>query len=154
MKHIANIANIPKEFMDDPEFSSRLKTVRVGDAIGTEQFYVNVDYVKPGSSSAKYHAHDLQEEFFMIMAGTGILRFDGQEMRVSPGNVIAKPAGRGLAHQFINDGDDVLQIMDIGTRVPRDTIVYPDEGTVYVKGQNRTFHMEDSIKGWSSDPNE
>jgi uncharacterized cupin superfamily protein len=152
-KHVANISNIPKEFMDDPEFS-KLKTVRVGDAIGTERFYVNVDYVKPGAFSTKYHAHDLQEEFFMIMAGTGILRFDGQEMRVSPGDVVAKPAGKGLAHQFINDGGDILQIMDIGTRVTGDTIVYPDEGTVYVKGQKRTFHMEDSIKGWSSDPNE
>jgi uncharacterized cupin superfamily protein len=154
MKHISNLANIPKEFMDDPEFSSSLKTVRVGDAIGTEQFYVNVDCVKPGSLSTKYHAHDLQEEFFMIMAGSGILRFDGQEMRVSPGDVISKPAGKGLAHQFINDGHDILQIMDIGTRVTGDTIVYPDEGTVYVKGQNRTFHIEDSIQGWSSDPND
>ncbi len=154
LKHVSNLARIPKEFMDDPEFSSKLKTVRVGDAIGTEQFYVNVDYVTPGAFSTKYHAHDLQEEFFMIMAGTGILRMDGREMRISPGDVIAKPAGKGLAHQFINDGEDILQIMDIGTRVTRDTIVYPDEGTVYVKGQNRIFHMEDSIKGWSSDPNE
>ena len=153
MKYVSNLLRIPEEFVDDPEFLSKLKTVRVGDAIGTEQFYVHVDYVKPGAASTKYHAHDLQEEFFLVMAGTGTLRFDGQEMRVSPGDVIAKPAGKGLAHQFINDGAEILQILDIGTRVMRDAIVYPDEGTVYVKGQKRTFHLRDSIEGWSSDPN-
>lgn len=154
MKHIASIANIPKEFMDDPEFLTKLQTVHVGDFIGTERFYVNVDYIKPGAFSTKYHAHDLQEEFFMVMAGSGILRFDGQETRVSPGDVVSKPAGKGLAHQFINDGGVILQIMDIGTRVSGDNIVYPDEGTLYVKSQKRTFHMEDCVKDWSSDPNE
>ena len=154
MRHISNLARIPKEFMDDPDFLTKLQTVRVGDAVGTEKFYVNVDNVRPGAFSTKYHAHEMQEEFFMVMSGSGILRFDGQETRVSSGDVVAKPAGKGLAHQFINDGEDVLQILDIGTRVTGDAIVYPDEGTVYVKGQRGTFHLEDSIKGWSSDPNE
>ena len=153
MKYISNISCIPKEFVDDPDFRSKLKTVCVGDAIGTEQLYVNVDFVKPGAVSTKYHTHDLQEEFFLVMTGTGTLRFDGQEIRVSPGDAIAKPAGKGLAHQFINDGTDVMQILDVGTRVAGDTIVYPDEGTVYIKGQKRTFHLDDSINGWSSDPN-
>ncbi len=153
MKYISNLLHISEEFVDDPAFSSMLKTVCVGDAIGTEKIYVNVDYVKPGAASTKYHAQDLQEEFFLIMTGEGTLRFDGQEIRVSPGDVIAKPAGKGLAHQFINDGAEILQILDIGTRVACDTIVYPDEGTVYVKGQKRTFHLKDSIEGWSSDPN-
>jgi len=66
MKNIANIRNIPKEYMCDPEFDTKLKTILIGDAIGTEKFYVNIDCVKPGGESVKYHSHSKQEEFYLI----------------------------------------------------------------------------------------
>jgi uncharacterized cupin superfamily protein len=30
---------------------------------------VNIDYVKPGAKSTKFHSHSLQEEFFLILNG-------------------------------------------------------------------------------------
>lgn len=57
MDNMFNISNIPKEYMYDPDFQSKLKTILIGDAIGCEKIYVNIDYVKPGSESVKYHSH-------------------------------------------------------------------------------------------------
>jgi uncharacterized cupin superfamily protein len=153
MDGIIDLGGVQREFIDDADFKTMLKTVMVGEALGTEKLYVNVDFVKPGAKSAKYHSHSMQEEFFLILRGRGILRLNGEETAVKPGDFISKPAGRGIAHQFINDGTDILQILDIGTREKNDIVTYPDENTVYIRNKKLVFHADDKIEGWTSDPN-
>lgn len=153
MKRISNIDSIPKEYMYDPEFQSKMKTVLIGDAIGCEKIYVNMDYVKPGGESVKYHSHSRQEEFFLILSGKGILRIDGEEISVNTGDVISKHAGKNIAHQFLNNSSDILQILDVGTREKDDVITYPDENLIYIRDKKLVFNINDNIKNWTSDPN-
>lgn len=153
MNNISNIDNIPKEYMDDPDFKSKLKTVLIGDAIGCEKIYVNIDYVRPGAESTKYHSHSVQEEFFLILAGEGLLRIDEEKIFIKKGDVISKPAGKNIRHQFINNSSEILQILDIGTREKDDIITYPDENIVYIKDEKLVFNIDNSIKVWSSKPN-
>ncbi|WP_446899244.1 cupin domain-containing protein [Clostridium sp. LBM24168] len=154
MNNISNIDNISKEYMYDPDFKTKLKTVLLGDSIGCEKFYVNIDYVKPGGESTKYHSHSQQEEFFLIMNGHGILRFNGEEILIKTGDVVSKPAGKNIAHQFINNSSEILQILDIGTREKDDIITYPDENVIFIKNKNLIFNISNDIKSWSSEPNE
>ena len=154
MKNIANIGNIPKEYMYDSEFDTKLKTILIGDAIGCEKIYVNIDYVKPGSDSVKYHSHSKQEEFYFIMSGKGTLRIDGKEISIKKGDVISAPAGKDSGHQFINNSKEILQILDVGTREKDDIITYPHENVVYIKDKKLVFNINDEVKGWSSEPNE
>ena len=119
--------------------SPSLQTTELGTAAGNEKLYVNIDYVQPGAKSTKYHSHSLQEEFFLILKGSGILRMNDETAPVQAGDFVAKPAGRGIAHQFINDGTEVLEILDCGTKEANDVVNYPDEP---VRG-----------KDWKSDPN-
>ena len=153
MNKISNINNIPREYMDDPDFQTKMKTVLIGDAIGCEKIYVNIDYVKPGGKSVKYHSHSKQEEFFLIMNGNGILRLNGAEIQIKTGDVISKLAGKNIAHQFINNGSDILQILDVGTREKGDIAKYPDENIVYARDEKLVFNINDNIKNWTSDPN-
>lgn len=153
MNRITNINNISKDFIDDPEFESPMKTLWLGHAAGCEKIYVNMDFVKPGGISVKYHSHSRQEEFFMIMSGTGILRMNDTETVVGAGDIIAKPAGKHICHQFLNKGNEILQILDIGTIESDDEVTYPDENVIYIKNKNKVFSLNDSIKGWTSDPN-
>jgi len=153
MKNIANIDNIPKEYMYDPKFDTKLKTILIGQAIGTEKIYVNMDFVKPGSESVKYHSHSRQEEFYLIMSGKGILRIDGKEISIKKGDVISTPAGKDSGHQFINNSEEILQILDIGTREKGDIITYPDENVMYIKDKNVVFNINDNIGNWTSEPN-
>ena len=139
--------------MYDPEFDTKLKTILIGDAIGTEKFYVNIDFVKPGSESVKYHSHSKQEEFYLIMSGKGTLRIDGKEISIKKGDVISAPAGKDSGHQFINNSEEILQILDIGTREKDDIITYQDENVMYIKDRNVVFNINDSIKSWTSEPN-
>lgn len=154
MKRISNIDNIVNEYIDDPDFETNMKTVLIGDAIGCEKIYVNIDFIKPGFKSAKYHAHSRQEEFFLIMSGEGILRMDGEEILVKKGNVISKPAGKNIAHQFINNSSEVLQILDVGTREKDDFATYPDEDIIFLRNQKLAYNISDNLKNWTSDPND
>jgi uncharacterized cupin superfamily protein len=154
MKNIFNIDNIPKEYMYDPDFQTKMKTLLIGDAIGCERIYVNIDFVKPGGVSVKYHSHSKQEEFYLIMNGKGILRINGEEISIKKGDVISTPAGKDIGHQFINNSDEILQILDVGTRDKDDIITYPDENVMYIKSRKLVFNINDDVKGWTSEPNE
>ena len=101
MKNISNINSIPEQNIYDPDFQSKLKTVCIGDAIGCEKLYVNMDFVKPGAVSVKYHFHSKQEEFYHIMSGSGLLRMNGEEIQVKAGDFVFAPAGKDTGNQFI-----------------------------------------------------
>ncbi len=153
MSKMLNMDNVPNEFVDDPQFASSMKTLYLGAAAGSQQIYVNVDYVKPGARSVKYHSHSRQEEFFLILAGSGVLRMKDEEIPVKKGDFVAKPAGNDIAHQFINNGSEVLQILDCGLNERDETVTYPDEGVILLKKQRLAFKISDALKDWSSDPN-
>lgn len=82
--------------MDDPEFTSKLKTLYLGAAAGSRRLYVNIDLAKPGAKSVKYHSHSLQEEFFLIFDGEGVLRMEGEEIPVKKGDFVAKLQAKEL----------------------------------------------------------
>ncbi len=63
MDRMVHMNNIPSSFSDDPKFETALKTMFAGDFLGSEKLYINIDYVKPGAKSCKYHSHSLQEDF-------------------------------------------------------------------------------------------
>lgn len=133
-----------------------LATLNLGSKASSERIYVNVDRVPPELCSTKYHSHSAQEEFFLILGGSGTLRLNGKEYKVCKGDFIAKPAGRGIAHQFINTGNEVLEILDVGTAETQDVCHYPDEGVYLLKSGNerRVLSEIGEVTGWTSNPNE
>jgi uncharacterized cupin superfamily protein len=153
MPEIFNLDAVPKDFTDDPAFAGAMQTLCLGAAAGSRKIYVNVDRVRPGARSVKYHSHTVQEEFFLILAGEGTVRLDGKTHPVTKGDFFAKPAGEGIAHQFINTGDDILEILDCGLKHADDVVLYPDEGTLLVKREKKAFSLGDALDGWTSDPN-
>lgn len=153
MQEVHNIDNVPDDYVDDPRFESGLKTKYLGTLGGSEKIYVNIDYIKPGAKSVKYHSHSLQEEFFHILKGNGTLRLDDKIIPVKKGDFFSKPAGKEIAHQFINDGDEVLEILDCGIPNKNDIIKYPEEDVILIKRTGTVFRNIDKIEDWSSEPN-
>src|SRR5437879_10322802 len=103
---VLNVGALPRKFVDDPNFRTKMKTLHLGAAAGSQKLYVNIDHVKPGAKSVKYHTHSRQEEFFLILHGSGTLRMNGKKIGIEKGDFVAKPAGQGIAHQFINTGSE------------------------------------------------
>jgi uncharacterized cupin superfamily protein len=69
------------------------------------------------------------------------------------GDFVAKPAGRDIAHQFINTGTEVLEILDVGTKEDGDIAYYPDEEVILLRDQRKAFKLADVIPDWDSEPN-
>ncbi len=147
-----NISSIPNDFINDPKFEGAVKTLYLGHCAGSIKIYVNIDFVKPGAKSAKYHSHSIQEEFFLILSGEGTLRFEGERITVKEGDFFAKLPGS--AHQFINTGSKVLEILDAGTHPDKDIVTYPDEGVTLKKPEREAYRNGEMLEDWSSDPDE
>ena len=150
---IKNVEQLSKKFIWQD--SVGLITKSLGAAGGSQKIYVNIDYVPPKAYSTKYHSHSQQEEFFMILSGTGTLRLQDKEWEVNQGDFFAKPAGQNIAHTFYNSGDEILIILDVGTNEKEDTCYYPDEDVYMQKSneQRRVFQGSDSDLLWTSEPN-
>ncbi|MGZ4107051.1 MAG: cupin domain-containing protein [Tumebacillaceae bacterium] len=151
MTKIYNLNNMPGE---TEVTYGPVKTLYLGLAAGSEKLYVNIDRLQPGAKSAKYHTHSAQEEFFIILSGSGTLRMDGEELPVKAGDFVAKPAGKGIAHQFINTGTELMEILDCGVPSTDDIVTYPDDDIVYVKQLKKDFKLSESVQGFSGEPNE
>jgi len=154
MNKIHNLTRLSSEFIDDPKFESKLRTKYLGAAAGSEKLYINIDYVKPGAKSVKYHSHSTQEEFFAVLKGNGLLIINNENIIVKTNDFFAKPAGKRNAHQFINNSDEILIILDCGTKDDNDEVYYPNENVLYRKKEKLAFKDGKLINNWSSDPNE
>ncbi len=142
---------LPEDCIDA---SRHMTTLLLGHAGGSERLYSNIDRLGPGAKSCKFHSHSLQEEFFIVLRGHGVLRLGDKTFQVCEGSFFSKPAGKGIAHQFINDSDDeILEILDVGIPDPNDVIEYPDEGVTYHKAEKRAYKNGELVPDWSSDPN-
>lgn len=99
----------------------------VASIIGAKKLGYVMTVVKPGKKAAPFHNHHINEEMFLIFAGTGILRFGDEEFQLKPMDIIAcPPGGREVAHQIINTGDEDLRYLSLSTMEPMEICEYPD----------------------------
>ncbi len=47
----------------------------------------------PAGASTDRHYHKLSEEFYYLLAGSGLMEIDGEQREVGPGDAILIPAG-------------------------------------------------------------
>ena len=65
----------------------------LGPAIGAEKLGCSLVVVPPGKKAWPYHLQYANEEMFVILEGSGTLRYDGRTFPVTAGDVIATPVG-------------------------------------------------------------
>lgn len=98
---------------------------RLGDALGLNNFGVNLTTIKPGAQSALRHWHSAQDEFIYIVEGELVLVTDGGEQKMRPGMCAGFPAGKADGHHLINrSGRDALYL-EVGDRTNYDAVTYP-----------------------------
>jgi uncharacterized cupin superfamily protein len=112
---------------------------RAGHAAGATATGLNHVVLPPAGQGAPAHCHSLEEELFVVLAGDGVLELWGREdagpedHQLRAGDVIARPAGTGVAHA-LRAGDEGLTYLAYGTREPGDMCFYPQTGRVSLRG--------------------
>jgi uncharacterized cupin superfamily protein len=101
---------------------------------------------------------------FLILEGSGELRYGDARHPLRAGDIIAcPPGGPETAHQIINTGDIELRYLAVGTNEAPDICEYPDSGKYLVfddslrdaDGRPREFRVlgrqQDSLDYWDGE---
>ena len=108
------------------QVSGRLKR-KLGDVFELSNFGINLTHLDPGSVSALFHTHTVQDEFIYILEGTPTLIFGDKEFPMKPGECMGFKAGTGTGHQLVNRSKEVVAYIEIGDRTPAERCKYPND---------------------------
>src|SRR5437868_10360179 len=116
---------------------------------GSDRVGLNRIMIQPGRRSTPAHIHGAEEEIFHVLSGTGLLWQDGEVCEVGPGDTIAHPANAQT--HTLRAGDQVLDVLAFGTRVPLELCYLPRAGhawagptVVAAPGLRNLFRDDDS----------
>lgn len=126
----------PEPFAD--AYAGRLKRA-LTDRLGLSQFGVNITTLQPGAKSAERHWHAEEDEFVYILQGKPTLIDMNGKTELSPGIALGFPAGDKNGHHIVNESDEDVVILEVGTRSPDEVGTYPDIDLIFerVGGRHR-----------------
>jgi uncharacterized cupin superfamily protein len=99
---------------------------RLGNAVGLDQFGVNLTTLRPGAASAQRHWHAAEDELVYILAGEVVLCEDGGETVLRAGDAAGFKAGVANGHCLVNRSAADAVFLEIGTRAKDERVEYPD----------------------------
>jgi uncharacterized cupin superfamily protein len=129
---IVSMHEVPEEEWQEGRFGGREQDL--GRAAGSVRVGLRREVISPGKQSGPRHAHMTEEEIFVVLGGRGTLLRGEERLAVAPGDVVAFPAGTGVAYAFVADPEEELEFLSIGERKENEVIVYPDSGKLLVAG--------------------
>jgi len=127
--------NLDEVAFDDVEENGMYTSSRgqISDRIGARKLGYNLSVLPPGKAQCPFHCHHGEEEMFLILEGTGELRFGDQRYPIRQHDVIAcPPGGPDVAHQIINTGATTMRYLALSTLVEIEACEYPDSQKVLV----------------------
>src|SRR3984957_5419772 len=108
---------------------------RLGNAVGLDQFGVNLTTLKPGAASALRHWHEKEDELVYVLEGEGGLIEDEGETAPKPGAPPGFKANPPNGHHLVNRTQRDAVYLEIGTRSKHETATYPDVDLVAVRDE-------------------
>ena len=98
----------------------------LGDALGLDDFGVNLVRLPPGVPSSQRHWHSHEDEFVYVLEGELTLITDGGKQVLTAGMAAGFPGGNGDGHQMVNNGKGWAVYLEVGSRSLEDEVTYPD----------------------------
>ncbi len=105
----------------------------LSDAGGLTQFGAFTETLMPGARSGNRHWHSDEDEFLYTLDGTVTLHENDGPHDLLPGTCVCWPAGVPNAHQLENRTDHPVTYFVAGSRLPDDTVTYPDIDLHYTR---------------------
>jgi len=145
MKPFLNIDEI-ENFEESDNGPFKEKYAVIAPKIGAKKLGYSLSVVPPGKKACPFHNHQINEEMFLILEGTGLLRFGDKEYPLKKHDIIScPPGGQEVAHQIINTGEAELKYLSLSTMEPYEICEYPDSkkmlALVADGDQNRFKHI-------------
>jgi len=135
-----DIANLPVDTRTgyppplDKVVQGRIRK-RLGNAVGLDQFGVNLTTLKPGAASAHRHWHEKEDELVYILEGEVVLIEDGGETALKPGDAAGFKANTPNGHHLVNKSQRDAVFLEVGTRSKIEKASYPDVDLVAIRDE-------------------
>jgi uncharacterized cupin superfamily protein len=108
---------------------------RLARAAGLTHFGVNICTLKPGAASSQRHWHEGEDELVYVLEGEVVLREDGGDIVLKPGDAAAWKAGVANGHCLINRADRDAVFIEVGTRASSERAHYSDIDMMVVRDE-------------------
>ena len=120
----------PPPFNKAVEGRSRKRLAR---AAGLTPVCGHLCTLKPGAASSQRHWHENEDEFVYVLEGEVVLREDGGETVLKPGDAAGWKAGVPNGHCLINRSNRDAVFIEVGTRAPTERAHYSDIDMMVVR---------------------
>lgn len=108
-----------------------------GRLLGAERLAYAVGRIPPGVHYAPYHWHTAEEELFVVLSGTPVLRTPAGTFPLRAGDLAAFPANARGAHRIWNDGPGDAVVLMIANADDDDACFYPDSEKLLIRRGRR-----------------
>ena len=125
---IMNLNELPEPTGREHEDKFGSRHVMIGAPLGAKKLGYNLTELPPGKRAFPYHFHHVNEELFLVIEGTGELRWPGGTTALKPMDIVCCPPGVDGAHQIINTGKTPLRYLALSTTEDPEVVEYPDSG--------------------------
>ena len=106
---------------------------RLGNAVGLDQFGVNLTTLKPGAASALRHWHEQEDELIFVLEGEVVLIEDDGETVLKAGDAAGFKANNPNGHHLVNKSSRAAVFLEVGTRSKHERAHYPDVDMMAVR---------------------
>lgn len=147
-----NIEEIPEQTWQSPKgkygvgrkpISTELG-MKPGASVAEGGHPFDVEWVRlaPGMRNFPYHQHAAMTEFYIVVDGQGVVRSNGEEFAVSPGDCFVELPGS--PHQIRNESatEDLVYYV-IADNQPVDVIYYPDSDKMATRPPRKVFRFSE-----------
>jgi len=116
---------------------------KLGDAVGLDQFGVNLLRLPPGAWSSQRHWHTAEDEFTWVVEGEVVLVDNEGETLMRADDCAGFKAGVANGHHFQNRSNRDALLLEIGSRKPdEDGCDYPDIDLILREGDETYRHRD------------
>ena len=122
------------------EISSLWKTQKLG---------FHVQALNSKSFSCPYHLHHHEEELFLVLKGSAMVRQDNEFFKVREGDLIIFKAG--VAHQFYNHTENPFLFLALSNNEPNDICEFPDSNKKWDRQQKKLFQNDLELENYWKD---
>jgi uncharacterized cupin superfamily protein len=113
---------------------------------GAQFLGFHLETLDPGKFSCPYHLHRGEEELFIAIKGSCVLREDGKFRRIRAGDLVFFPVG--VLHQFFNPGPEPFLFFALSNRNSQDVCEYPDSRKKLIRHPRQLFQDGQPIQDY------
>jgi uncharacterized cupin superfamily protein len=100
------------------------RTRDLGRALGAKRVALHKQVLPSGFRSSLPHAESLEEEFVYVLKGNPIAWINGKRYQMEEGDSAAFPSGTGIAHTFINETQEDVELLISGETTKKENLCF------------------------------